>query len=99
MPNIRAQIVGPLDALGGQYVGAEGLHITASDGRSITLTRQQILANYQSQTGNAAARKAKCIDWAKQQIVAAIGAEQLDALLIDLDFNTVDGKLSRLEVR
>lgn len=80
MPNIRSQ-----------SITSSGLSIVASDGRSITLTRAQVIANFQSQTGSRAAKIAATIAWVKQQIQAALGPEQVPALLTDFDFDDVQG--------
>jgi hypothetical protein len=81
MPNVRAQ-----------HLDADGLYIQASNGAEITLTRQQIRDNFLSQTGSAAARKQKTIDWIKAQIEAAMGEDQVGIALIDFDFDTADGR-------
>lgn len=98
MPNIRQQIVGPLgdktpSALPGDDIG---IYIMASDGREITLTKRQIQTAYQLTTGNRNARRAATIQWVKDQIVAALGQEQVGASLLDVDFDEADGSPSRL---
>jgi len=98
MPNLRSQIVGPLDALGAAFAGKRGVHLQASDGRSITLTRADVLANFASQTGTRAARKLKTMQWVKDQIVAALGAEQIDPAGIAHDFDDATGEVTALEV-
>ena len=72
--------------------------VVGSDGRSLTLTKNQIQAFYQTTTGNAAARRAAVITWVRGQITAEIGAEMIDALKVDFDFSPVDGSISRFEV-
>ena len=79
MPNIRAQRVSPTE-----------LYIQASDGREFTATRAQLLQIYNTQGGNAAARKAATLTNIKNQIIAALGAEQISAAELTLDFSPTD---------
>ena len=79
MPNIRRQ-----------EVTKDLLYIQASDGREFTMTRAEVQAIWQAQTGNAAARKAATIAIVKAQIEAALGAEQVSASILIFDFNTGD---------
>lgn len=85
MPNVREQ-----------RVSKDEIYIQASDGREYTITRAGVLAIYGTKTGNAAARKAATIADIKAQIVAALGEEQVDALLCDLDFSPTDSNASML---
>lgn len=85
VPNIRSQ-----------RVSKDELYIQASDGREYTITRAGVLAIYGAQTGNAAARKQKTIDAIKAAMVAALGAEQVDALLCDIDFDPADSNKAML---
>lgn len=80
MPNIRSQ-----------SLTSDGLEIVASDGRSITLTRADVIAHFKSETGNRATRIQATIDWVKAQIEAALGPEHVPALLTDFDFDDVQG--------
>lgn len=80
MPNIRSQSLTP-----------DGLTIVASDGQSITLTRAQVIAHFQSETGTRAKRLLATIQWVKDSIEAALGAEQVPALLTDFDADDVQG--------
>ncbi len=98
MPNLRKSILGPLDDLGGVFVGKVGLHLTASDGRSVTLTRAQVVAFFQAQTGTRAAKRAATIAWVKTTIRDALGAEQVDVASIAADFDDTDGTPTQLEV-
>ena len=87
MPNLRSQ-----------SIDANGLSLVASDGRSFTLTRAEVIAHFQTETGGRAARLAKTIQWAKDSIEAALGPEQVPAFLVDFDFDDVQG-LRSLGVR
>lgn len=87
MPNIRSQ-----------SLTSDGLTIVASDGRSITLTRADVIAHFQAEAGNKATRIEATIDWMKAQIEAALGPEQVPAVLTDFDFDDVQG-LKALAVR
>lgn len=80
MPNIRSQ-----------SLDSDGLSIVASDGRSITLTRADVIAHFQSEKGTKAARLAATIQWVKAQIEAALGPEQMPAALVDFDLDDVQG--------
>lgn len=87
MPNIRAQ-----------RIDADGLDITASDGRTFSLTRAQVIAHFQAENGSKPAKIAATIQWVKDGIEAALGPEQVPASLIDFDFDDVQG-LRHLGVR
>jgi hypothetical protein len=87
MPNLRSQ-----------SIDANGLELVASDGRSFTLTRAEVMVHFQSETGGRAARLSKTIQWVKDSIEAALGAEQVPAFLIDFDFDDIQG-LRSLGVR
>lgn len=93
MPNIRSQSLTP-----------DGLTIVASDGRSVTITLRDILANFVSQrapVGTPLAdrrdvRKQQTRDWIAQQIEAAL-TEQVTAASVGSDFDdTGDGAVSGL---
>lgn len=98
MPNLRSQIVGPLDALGGVYVGKRGLHMVASDGRAFTVTRAEIVANFLSQTGTRPQRKVKTLLWLRQGIRDALGAEQVDVTSVTADIDEDTGEVLGVEV-
>jgi hypothetical protein len=87
MPNIRSQELGP-----------NGFTIVASDGRSVTITKAQVQAFFQTTSGNAASRKAQVITWIKQQCEAALGVNQVPQALMVIDVDTSTGGLSKLEV-
>lgn len=87
MPNLRSQ-----------RIDDNGIELIASDGRSITITKADVLAHYQSETGSAATRKAATITWAKNQIVSALGKEQIDLAQLLIDADMTLGKFSRLEI-
>jgi len=86
MPNIRSQ-----------RVDSTGIEIVASDGRVFSITPSQIRANFLSQTGSTASRRTKTLQWLKDQIVAALGAEQIDIATIVADFRSSDGVPTYLE--
>lgn len=98
MPNLRSQIVGPLDALGGAYIGRRGLHMVASDGRTFTVTRAEIVANFLSQTGTVPQRKIKTLLWLRQSVRDALGVEQVDTTNITVDIDESTGEVSGVEV-
>ena len=87
MPNLRSQ-----------SIDANGLSLVASDGRSFTLTRAQVVAHFQSETGGRAARLTKTIQWVKDSIEVALGPGQVPAFLVDFDFDDIQG-LRSLGVR
>lgn len=70
MPNIREQ-----------RVDADGIYIVASDGRTFSLTRAEAIAHFKSETGTRAKKRAATIQWVKQSIETALGAEQVPMLI------------------
>jgi hypothetical protein len=78
-----------------QTLTRDGLSMTSSRGVTFTLSRAEILAHYNTESGNATARRLATIAWAKTQIVTALGNDMIDATEIDLD---IDGtqNLTRL---
>lgn len=80
MPNIRSQ-----------SLTSDGLTIVASDGRSITLTRTDVIAHFQGETGTRAKRLLATIQWVKDSIEATLGPEQVPATLIDFDADDMQG--------
>ena len=87
MPNLRSQ-----------SIDANGLSLVASDGRSFTLTRAEVIAHFQSLNGSKSSKIAATIQWVKDSIEAVLGPEQVPAFLIDFDFDDVQG-LRSLGVR
>lgn len=79
MPNLRSA-----------DVTKDGISLVAANGKTFAATRQDILAFYQAQGGNPAARKAATVAWLKANIVAALGAEMVPEALINFDFDTAD---------
>lgn len=79
MPNVRSQ-----------SVDKDGITIVASDGRVFSVTRAQIMAFWQAQTGGAPSRKSATIDWVKTNMEAALGPEQVPSTLATFDFDTTD---------
>ena len=53
-------------------------------GKAFSITKAEIRAFYQSTSGNAASRRAQLITWFKNEVIAALGADQF--ALTDLDF-------------
>ena len=80
MPNLRSQ-----------RIDDTGLELVASDGRSITLTRAEVLAHFAAETGNANARRAATIQWVKDTIAAALGPEQVPQAMMDFTWQDVKG--------
>ncbi len=106
MPNLRACIVAPTPfppALpsgnsSGAAAGQVGVYLWASDGREVLVTRAQLRQQFLAATGGRAQRRAAAAGWLKQQAVAALGAEQLDAAAMAFDFDDSDGTPTQLEV-
>lgn len=90
MSNVRSQTV--------HVDGLLALEIVASDGRAFSVTKAQIQAFFQSTTGNATSRRNQVITWLKNNIVTALGTEQIDVLDLDYDFDTVTGSISRATI-
>lgn len=100
MPNIRSQSIGP-----------GGIHIVASDGREVTISATTMLetfndlANGKPRAVNPGRDLAQNIADAKglarvriaQMIETALGAEQVDATSLTLDFSEFDGRVVALE--
>lgn len=78
MPNIRAQ-----------RASKDELYIQGSDGREVTITRAQVVARFQSETGSRAQRRTKTLTWLRDQLVTALG-EQVDPALLTADFDDQD---------
>lgn len=76
MPNIRSQ-----------RVSKDEIYIQASDGREWSITRAGVIALYQAQSGNAATRRQKTVELIAAQIVAALGADQIDIADVFPDFD------------
>lgn len=91
MPNIRSQRIGDVG-------GTLALEIVGSDGRTCTLTKAQVQAFYQSTSGNAASRRSQVIAWIKDQIVTALGPEQISLAELDYDFDLGSGGLTRARI-
>ncbi len=98
MPNLRRCILGPLDALGGSFIGQRGVYVVGSNGASITLTKAQIQAFYQTTSGSAASRRTQVETWIKQQISQALGASQVGETQITVTFDAATGEITLLEV-
>ena len=77
---------------------ATDLRLVASDGRSFTLTRAAVRANFLTQTGTVAQRTAKTVAWIRDQIEANLGAEQVPGLRVTrCSFRTADGDVNDIE--
>jgi len=88
MPNIKAMAMIPNTSV----------TLTASNGKTITITKAQVQAWYQSTSGSASARLAATITLAKNAIVAALGADMISAADIDLLLTQASG-ITRHAVR
>lgn len=88
MPNLRSQ-----------SLTREGITLVGSDGRTYSVTRPELVARFQLETGTPAQRKTKTLTWLRGQIEAALGPEQVPAALVDVDFDTADGGLTLLHLR
>jgi hypothetical protein len=85
MPNVRSQ-----------EVTNQSITITASDGRTFSVTKAEIQAFLATQGGNAAARKAATIAWVKANIQTALGVEQCPVALTTFDFSVTDNAAAML---
>lgn len=100
MPNLRAQIVGQLgshapSAAAGDQVG---IWMQASNGKTFTLTKKQLLAQVVAAVGSRAVKRATVMAAIKVAIQNALGAEQVDLAGLVLDFDDADGTPSQVEV-
>ena len=88
MPNVRSM-----------QIGETGFEIVASDGRSISMTRDQIKAFFDAQAGPLPQRIQATLNFVRSTIETALGTEQLPIRqIIDLDFAQETGRLLRLEI-
>ena len=82
MPNIRSQ-----------EVTADRIHIVASDGREVTISRAKLAAEFAaSKLATTDERKVAVADVIKKMIVAALGEEQISAEDLEFDFDPADAK-------
>lgn len=82
MPNIRSQ-----------EITADHIHIVASDGREVTISRAKLADEFAAtKTGTTDERKVAVGDVVKAMIVAALGEDQVEADLLDFDFDPADSK-------
>lgn len=79
MPNLRSA-----------DVSKDGITLVASDGRTFSVSRTEIVAFWQAQGGNAANRKSATITWVLTNMQTALGAEQVPSALATMDFDTAD---------
>lgn len=101
MPNVRAQIVGPLgDKAPSQQPGDQvGIWIQASDGSEVTITRREVRQAFQDAAGTLAQRRAATRQWVRQTVVAALGAHQISVTRIErMEFDDADGTLTEFGV-
>lgn len=74
-------------------VTADRIHLVASDGREVTVSRAKIEQEFGSKLGTVDERKRGTGDVVKALIVAALGEEQIGVEDIDLDFDPTNAKL------
>ncbi len=100
MPNIRSQSIGP-----------DGIHIVASDGREVRLSATDMLRAFGTLTNgdpravdgakdlrrNIADAKQLARDRVANFIETTLGAEQISAASLMLDFSEFDGRVVELE--
>lgn len=100
MPNLRAQIVGPLgDKAPSAHPGDQvGIWMQASDGREFVITRRMLRQRFVDETGGAAVRKARVRQWLRERIRDSLGEEQVDPARVEWDFDEEDGSPTGLEV-
>ena len=72
-------------------VDADGISITASDGRTFTLKRADVVKDYDARSGQEASRLSATVESMRSALLAALGPEQIDAASIDLAFTSRDG--------
>lgn len=69
----------------------DNLLIEGSGGRTYTVTKEELRAQWASGGGNAATRLARTIVWVLDGIVAALGLENIDRTELELLFDSADG--------
>ena len=82
-----------------QKLDATGIEMTASNGKTFTMTAAQVRARFLIETGTVAQRGVKTITWLKQEIVNALGADQIDLAGLDFDFDRATGRPLKLTHR
>ncbi len=87
MPNIRSQNTYSSG-------GPQALEIIGSNGATFTVTKAEVQTFYQGTSGSAASRRAQVITWLKNNIVTALGAQQIDILDLDYDFDIATGGIT-----
>ena len=70
-----------------QSITRTAISVTGSNGVTVTLTAAEIVAHYDTETGNATTRRLATIAWAKQQLANGIGVTVLSDAEIDIDFD------------
>lgn len=70
----------------------------ASNGKTFTLTKKQLLAQVVAAVGSRAVKRATVMAAIKVAIQNALGAEQVDLAGLVLDFDDADGTPSQVEV-
>lgn len=75
-----------------------GIYVQASDGREFVVTKRMVRERFQIETGTVPARKLKVKLWLRQQLVAALGAEQIDPAGVEHEFDESDGTPSDFSV-
>lgn len=100
MPNLRAQIVGPLGAKAPSGLAGDdvGIWMQASNGNEVVVTKRQLRSQFQAATGSRAAKRAAAIAWLKQTLRDGLGADMIDVANIATDFDDTDGTPTQLQV-
>lgn len=81
-----------------QEIGDTSVTLVAADGTTVTITKEQVQTFYQTTNGNAASRKAQTVAWIKSQLETGLGSDYVSALLMNVDLDTVSGKINLLEL-
>jgi hypothetical protein len=77
-----------------QVLAATGLTIVSSDGRTFSVTRQQIRAFFVAASGNNASKRSATQTWLRNNVVTALGTNQIDISRWTVAFADADGSLT-----
>jgi hypothetical protein len=89
MPSIRSQ-----------KIDSTGIQITASNGKTFSVTTAKVLSNFKSQLGTTAQKKALTLSWLKSNIESALGKEEVPvSKILNIDFDTITGTVTVLKIQ
>lgn len=79
-----------------QEITDEYVYIKHTNGKEIKISKLDITLRYSTATGSN--KKGETTDWVKQQIVDAIGSENVSLTELGIDFDARNGKPTTLQI-